>query len=285
MSILLDALKKSEKQRQLGQTPTLQTHTGDESGPDDERFKWIVPLLLGVSVCVMGWFGWVQYRIPPAGHGPVIAEAGEPSETVETATPATEQKPRTPTESYRANRSANKQAAPGGLKLPPVMASDKGKRDKTRVNESFKSFQGEEKEQVVKDSVPRDAKPSVARTSDATSRLSQAQPAATTGLSETRSAEAYRPAEDRTAGKPSRVKPHVAEPISYWELPQGVRDNLPEIKISVLVYAERPDDRFLLTNGQRVAEKDELQSGLVLDEIRRDGAIFVYRNYRFLVKG
>lgn len=268
MSILLDALKKSEKQRQLGQTPTLQTHTGDESGPDDERFKWIVPLLLGVSVCVMGWFGWVQYRIPPAGHVPVIAEAGEPSETVETATPATEQKPRTPTESYRANRSANKQAAPGGLKLPPVMASDKGERDKTRVNESFKSFQGEEKEQVVKNSAPQDARP-----------------AATTGLIETRSAEASRPAENRNAGKPSRVKPHVAEPISYWELPQGVRDNLPEIKISVLVYAERPDDRFLLTNGQRVAEKDELQSGLVLDEIRRDGAIFVYRNYRFLVKG
>jgi general secretion pathway protein B len=68
-------------------------------------------------------------------------------------------------------------------------------------------------------------------------------------------------------------------------LPQGVRDNLPEIKITVLVYAEEPDDRFVLTNGQRLAEKDELQSGLVLDEIRRDGAIFLYRKYRFLVKG
>lgn len=274
MSILLDALKKSEKQRQLGQTPTLQTHTGDESGPDDERFKWIVPLLLGVSVCVMGWFGWVQYRIPPAEHVPVIADAGEPSETDETATPATEQKPRTPTESYRATKSADKPAMPGGLKLPPVMASDTENRDKTRVNESFKSFQGEEKEQVVKDSATRDSQPGMSRTSDATSPLS-----------ETRSAEASRPAEDSTAGKPSRVKPHVAEPISYWELPQGIRENLPEIKISVLVYAESPDDRFLLTNGQRVAEKDELQSGLVLDEIRRDGAIFVYRNYRFLVKG
>ena len=83
----------------------------------------------------------------------------------------------------------------------------------------------------------------------------------------------------------SSLEPHVAEPISYWELPQGVRDNLPEIKITVLVYADKPDDRFLLTNGQRMAEKDELQSGLVLDEIRRDGAIFLYRKYRFLVKG
>lgn len=81
------------------------------------------------------------------------------------------------------------------------------------------------------------------------------------------------------------MKPHVSEPISYWELPQGVRDNLPEIRITVLVYASQSDDRFLLANGQRLTEKDELQSGLVLDEIRRDGAVFVYRKYRFLVKG
>ncbi len=76
----------------------------------------------------------------------------------------------------------------------------------------------------------------------------------------------------------------LQKPISYWELPQGIRDNLPEIKITVLVYAENPDDRFLLSNGQRMVEKDELDGGLVLDEIRKDGAVFLYRNYRFLVK-
>jgi hypothetical protein len=30
---------------------------------------------------------------------------------------------------------------------------------------------------------------------------------------------------------------------------------------------------------------DELTDGVVLDEIRRDGAVFTYRKYRFLVKG
>jgi len=80
------------------------------------------------------------------------------------------------------------------------------------------------------------------------------------------------------------MEPHIPEPISYWELPQGIRDSLPEIKITVLVYAEHPGDRFLLSNGQRMVEKDELDGGLVLDEIRKDGAVFLYRNYRFLVK-
>ena len=85
--------------------------------------------------------------------------------------------------------------------------------------------------------------------------------------------------------RPAPMQPYIAEPVSYWELPQGVRDNLPDFKITVLVYAEKPGDRFLLLNGQRMAEKDELQSDLTLLEIRRDGAVFQYRNYRFLVKG
>ena len=55
--------------------------------------------------------------------------------------------------------------------------------------------------------------------------------------------------------------------------------------VSVLVYAVRPQDRFVLVSGQRLVEKDEIEGGVVLEEIRRDGAVFQYRNYRFLMKG
>jgi general secretion pathway protein B len=88
--------------------------------------------------------------------------------------------------------------------------------------------------------------------------------------------------EDTASPEPQRA---ASEPITYWELPQGVRDSLPELRISVLVYAEQPQDRFLLMSGQRMVEKDEYEGGVVLDEIRRDGAVFLYRKYRFLVKG
>ena len=83
----------------------------------------------------------------------------------------------------------------------------------------------------------------------------------------------------------SRVEPHAAEPISFWQMPQSLRDGMPEFKISVLVYAENPKDRFLLINGQRLLEKEELDSGVVLDEIRPDRAVFHYRKYKFFVKG
>ena len=78
---------------------------------------------------------------------------------------------------------------------------------------------------------------------------------------------------------------YETETISYWQIPQSLRDGLPELRITVLVWAEVPEDRFVLLNGQRVKEQETLESGLTLEEIRRDRAIFSYRNYRFHLKG
>ena len=55
------------------------------------------------------------------------------------------------------------------------------------------------------------------------------------------------------------------------------------MKVSVLVYAERPEDRFILMNGRRYIEGDEPRPGLVLEEIGREGAVFTFQLYRFLV--
>jgi len=60
---------------------------------------------------------------------------------------------------------------------------------------------------------------------------------------------------------------------------------MPEMRITVLVYAENPQDRFLLINGKRLREKDEVSDGLVVEEIQRDRAIFTFRDYRFQLKG
>ena len=67
-------------------------------------------------------------------------------------------------------------------------------------------------------------------------------------------------------------------------MPQDVRDSLPDLHITVLVYAEEPSERFVLIGGKRVVEKEEVEQGVVLEEIRREGVGFQYRKYRFLVK-
>jgi general secretion pathway protein B len=83
---------------------------------------------------------------------------------------------------------------------------------------------------------------------------------------------------------PEPFRPGEPEPIGYWELPDAVRSSVPEIKFSVLVYAADPADRFVLINGQRLGEGDSVQAGLVIKEIRREGVVFSYRLYQFLVE-
>ncbi|MDZ4728543.1 MAG: general secretion pathway protein GspB, partial [Xanthomonadales bacterium] len=74
------------------------------------------------------------------------------------------------------------------------------------------------------------------------------------------------------------------EIINYWQVPEKMREGLPDLRISVLVYAELPENRFVLMNGERLREGEELSNGLLLEEIQRDRAVFNYRNYRFYLK-
>lgn len=256
MSILLEALKKSEQSRQLGETPTLSTAVESPPPADDSSGRPIPALLIVLSAAVMVWFGWQQFRVP----GPVNTSAGaeqvSAQESLESeAVDETGSQPRTMAEAYQAQ--ARRQPA-----AKPVEAGA-GEVEKQRLKESFDSFVAQQ-----------DSEPDGADT-EVTDSASNSDSRRESPVAE----EPVKVAADRG------LEPHIAEPISYWELPQGVRDTLPDIRISVLVFAEDPEDRFLLSNGQRMVEKDELEGGLVLDEIRRDGAVFRYRKYRFLVKG
>jgi general secretion pathway protein B len=248
MSILLEALKKSEQQRQLGQTPNLQTSVEGSLASQVTLNHWIPLSMMALSVCVMGWFGLQQFRAPTSENTPVV-----PTVVAQTAV---EPQPRTMTESFQSN-----QESPEDSVSSTPVTPEENEDDKARLNQSFNDFAADNEEatsaEPISDLAVVDEPPP--------------KPIAELETIETKPGE-------------SKLKPHVAEPISYWELPQSVRDELPVISISVLVYAERPDDRFLLSNGQRIVEKDELEGGVVLDEIRRDGAVFLYRKYRFLVK-
>lgn len=256
MSILLEALKKSERARKLGETPSLATPVADDSAAHMAEGSLVPVLLIVLSAVVMAWFGWKQYSRPEPvdtmAEPAMVSTRTDPSP--EAAMPQ-EPGPRTMTEYFQA------QAGDSTRRQSADPDSDAGERPTPQQSvEQFVAEPGDEP----------------AATSPDSAIMADAQ-AAMQSLAQEQEPE-ERPADPG-------LEPHIAEPISYWELPQGVRDSLPEIKITVLVYAEEPADRFLLSNGQRLVEKEELDSGLVLDEIRRDGAVFTFRKYRFLVKG
>ena len=78
-------------------------------------------------------------------------------------------------------------------------------------------------------------------------------------------------ADTRATGTPDAAEDQKIEAppmLTYWQLPQGIRDNMPDMKISVLVYAAKPEERFILMEGKRLREGDDAGGqGVQLPEI------------------
>ncbi|HSM68818.1 MAG TPA: general secretion pathway protein GspB, partial [Xanthomonadales bacterium] len=110
-----------------------------------------------------------------------------------------------------------------------------------------------------------------------------AEQAATTPVTREPELETEPAPDEPPPAQPRQYRSPLPGPINFWEVPGSVRDQLTEMRISVMVFAERPEDRFILMNGRRWVEGDEPQPGLRLEEIRRDGAVFTFSRYRFLV--
>lgn len=269
MSILLEALRKSEKNQHLRETPTI--HTENQPGPVSEPMptRWLL-LLLVVALLVTGWFVWRQYRQPAGSYQPPVtlektqapavdlpAAADKPPARTVPSPPSTSSSTgqnRTPVESYK---------PPANAAVPPGHAPPGHVVNSTGINHSKAGTDG--------------------------STLTTQTDPNETGPKQTGGAGLREPVSEAAVDKPvepseQAFHPGEPAPISYWELPDSVRADIPEIKFSVLVYAVKPADRFVLINGQRLAEGDTAQPGLVVKEIRRDGVVFSYRLYQFLVE-
>lgn len=69
------------------------------------------------------------------------------------------------------------------------------------------------------------------------------------------------------------------------ELPLSIRQEIPEISISVHIYSDSPSERLVNINGSIKREGDMLTSGIKLIEITDSGVILSYKDLRFYVKG
>jgi general secretion pathway protein B len=270
MSILLNALRKSEAQRQLGSTPGIHTSVELPQADEDSEQQWIPLSMLAFSAIAIAWFGWQQYREPdhlaPASRALTSPVTEEIRENADATEPTIQQ--RTPVESLQAAR--DNSAEVSVLSAEESMAAEARRQ---QLNQSFNDYEAENDSGSEQESqLPRVAK-------------AQASSAPVSSNSTRTGAPPAQAAAETQPGRTTQYEPGPLEPITFWQVPQSLRDGLPEIRITVLVYAEAPEDRWVLINGLRLVEKQELIDGVVLDEIRRDGAVFRYRNYRFLVKG
>jgi hypothetical protein len=105
--------------------------------------------------------------------------------------------------------------------------------------------------------------------------------AADTAAASNSTAPEAEPAAERNA---QDWRPGQPEPISYYELPVTVRQDLEDFRVTIRIYNEDPEKRFAVINQQRFFEGDEVGQGLRLQEIRRDGVVFEFDQYRFLLQ-
>ena len=270
MSILLEALRKSEKSQRSREVPTI--HTEVPSGGSSGSSKVVpVSLLVIIALIICGWFVWNQYG-SPADSEQIVADETQASE------PEGQNSSGVAQQNTKASDSSR---TPAGVQLS---ADDEALADTPPVTdkrpESTQSRTPMETYQAPPKSTSITAKPKAAKTeaavpesadSAATSNSAASiNPKTSDSAANTTDSEAYRPEEPA--------------PLGYWDLPDSVRADVPEIKFSVLVYDKNPAVRFVLINGERLVEGDNHQPGLVVKEIRRDGVVFSYRLYQFLVE-
>jgi general secretion pathway protein B len=281
MSILLEALRKSEKSQRPVEVPTihqddpvLQETTAISRGP--------LMLLLVVAAIAIGWLVLRQYQPAEDGYQPPVALPSKSA--AQSATPVDAQ--RTP-DTVNVDPTGSKVSS-GGQRTPvesykqPVRIATAPIAPRLEDTAAMQASQTQNGQKQTSSKPVRPSSQQVSASGEATKPATRPK---TVLKRESKASQVQETQNDKQVAKAdTEFKPQEPAPISYWELPDSIRADIPEIKFSVLVYANEPADRFVLSNGQRLKEGDSYQQGLVVEEIRREGVVFSYRLYRFLVE-
>ena len=246
MSFILDALKKSESDRQRQSGPAL--FEVKVAPPRTGLPPWAIAigLLLLVNVGVVAWL----LLRHPAAHAATPAETGAaaapPSVSSAPAVAAAAQPPAAPP--APAPNAANTAAAAGAA-APPAVAP-----------------------------APAAAAPAAPGTA--------ASPLAAGGGAEQANPEDYAPASEPAASSAlaAHVRRGTESGVPLYQdqaATPGV--NLPQLRLDLHVFAAHPQDRFVMINMHKLREGDSLPDGVRVESITPEGAIMSYNGSRFLL--
>lgn len=253
MSFLLDALRKSEAQRRLGEVPTLSAATSYTTSQRHHSRKWLLLVVAGLAVGLTAFMTWRELLSPPVAPEPVaLVVPDDPvSETLDVEPAGVPERRDEP------------------MVDPPVSEPAEIDMDdpSARAAEAARLRRQARVEQ-------RAAEPQPGSDAEAVTESPTDKATATVGTS----------LPEPEPEPAQTVKSDRREYVNQWELPASVRSDLPELNVMAHIYSEDPESRFILMNGRRFVEGDSLADGVTLAEIRREGAVVDFREYRFLVE-
>lgn len=248
MSYLLEALRKSERERQeTSPVPSLQTPAVEWESADDGRSRspWLMVAVLAICLntvllALLVWrFGFaanapadsaaIEHALPAGGTGAVAAAPLAPPAVIVV------QSPREPTAAIVVRE-----------------------RETAPTNQAEPNIQTE---------------PSTPARAPSRPDISAA-PAANVTAPKDASGPAIEPAAPDTG---------VAEPVSIHALPLSLRQQLPMLTMNSHIYASNARDSFVMINGSAFAPGQTISTDLTLVAVVPEGALLDFRGQRFLL--
>ena len=272
MSLILEALKKSEAERRLGQAPGLMTPM-----PSSRAKRRIGPMpvvvLVSLALGIGGASWWFTRNAtnPKPGGATTASSAASQSNAPALATPAPASEA-TAVRPVQALRPSDREETEGESPTSPDFASTE--RESAPVPAATVAIEprpssAQPASAVARPSAPQTTAPTPAQTSAPIAVLATESTAATM--------EAPPPVE---VAPTNAALPDVPR---LDQLPSAERDALPPLKLSMHVYAESAPNRFVLIDGRRFREGEKLAATLQVIEIRREGVVLDFNGRRFLL--
>lgn len=252
MSVILEALRRSEAERQRGKAPGLFVEQAPPRRRPGGIPRWALAAAAVVLLAVLAAWGWREWGrdAPAIAVTPVVESAAPTVPPPGAAAPAIDvpvvDAPRpAPVESPAADPVRPPPVA-GPVAPFPAEAAPPAPAPEPVIVEP-------ERVATVDAAVPSPAPAPV----DPAPAPSVAPPPATT--------------------TPGEAVPGLAT------LSSGERAALPPLKLSMHVYNDDPARRFVIVDGKRLVEGASVADGIVVDAIRRDGAVLAINGRRLLL--
>jgi general secretion pathway protein B len=270
MSYILEALKKAQAERQLGNAPDIHTPAPIPvaAAPGAANRK---PLLigLGVGLALAGLAAGIVLRgKAPQGEPAVLAQAGTPAGT--NAAPAVALPAAPAVQAAQAAQPAEAAAplpaqAPSAAPpaAPPVAAAPPPA--------------------VAPPVVSRPAAPPAPRVAATAPAPSPA------SAREAVPEPVYLPAPARTPDPAPAARVRAPDPVleenlrTLQQLPDAIQREVPKVAVGGYIYSPNPADRLLLVDKTLRREGEELAPGLVLERLMPKFAVMNYRGTRYRV--
>lgn len=250
MSLILEALRKSEAERQRGRAPGLFVEQRPARADERRVPAWAWALGAALLAVLLAW-GWREWRRP----GVVVVTTAQPSADTVTEARPTAIAPRT-------------EPAPGepGSLAPITLAPAPEAVAEVPVPAPAPTVNASAGQAVEPVATPTSAAPNTPALPRSEAIGAPVPPTA-----------APAPVAPMPAPEPAATLPGIEA------LPATARAALPPLKLSMHVYADTPAQRFVILDGQRLGEGASPSSGVVLEEIRRDGLVLSVNGQRLLL--